>query len=96
MVRGIRDAEAALGDGRKDGPSPEELEENYTLGRRSLIATRDLPAGTVLEPDMVTVKRPGLRDRAQAPRARDRAARCARTSRPTTCSPGTWSERRAC
>ena len=45
MVRGIREAEAALGDGRKDGPVPEELEENYTLGRRSLIATRDLPAG---------------------------------------------------
>jgi N,N'-diacetyllegionaminate synthase len=60
MVRGIRDAEAALGDGRKDGPGPEELEENYTLARRSLIATRDLPAGTVLEPEMVTVKRPGF------------------------------------
>jgi sialic acid synthase SpsE len=60
MVRGIRDAEAALGDGRKDGPSPEELDENYTLSRRSLIAARDLPAGTVLEPDMVTIKRPGF------------------------------------
>jgi sialic acid synthase SpsE len=59
MVRGIRDAEAALGDGLKQGPNPEELEENYWLGRRSLIVTRDLPAGTVLEPDMVTVKRPG-------------------------------------
>jgi sialic acid synthase SpsE len=60
MVQGIRDAEAARGDGRKDGPGPEELEENYTLARRSLIATRDLPAGTVLEADMVTVKRPGF------------------------------------
>jgi sialic acid synthase SpsE len=60
MVRAIRDAEAALGDGRKDGPIPEELEENYVLGRRSLIAARDLPAGTVLEPDMLTVKRPGF------------------------------------
>jgi N,N'-diacetyllegionaminate synthase len=60
MVRGIRDAEGALGNGRKDGPVPEEREENYTLSRRSLIATRDLPAGTVLEPDMVTVKRPGF------------------------------------
>ena len=59
MVRGIRDAEAALGDGRKNGPSPEELDENYTLGRRSLIAARDLSAGTVLEPDMITIKRPG-------------------------------------
>ena len=60
MVRGVRDAEAAMGDGRKDGPSPEEREENYTLGRRSLIATRDLPAGTVLRADMITVKRPGF------------------------------------
>ena len=59
MVRGIRDAEAALGDGRKNGPSPEELDENYTLSRRSLIAARDLPAGTVLEPDMIAIKRPG-------------------------------------
>jgi sialic acid synthase SpsE len=32
----------------------------YTLARRSLIVTRDLPAGTVLEPDMITVKRPGF------------------------------------
>jgi N,N'-diacetyllegionaminate synthase len=59
MVRGIRDAQAALGDGRKEGPAPEESEEMYRLARRSLIATRDLPAGTVLEPEMITVKRPG-------------------------------------
>jgi len=59
MVAGIRAAEAALGDGRKDGPSPEEREEMYGLGRRSLIAARDLPAGTVLEPAMITTKRPG-------------------------------------
>jgi sialic acid synthase SpsE len=60
MVRGIREAQAALGDGRKEGPSPEEREEMYVLGRRSLIVTRDLPAGTVLEPDMLTRKRPGF------------------------------------
>ena len=59
MVAGIRDAEAALGDGRKAGPSLEEREENYTLARRSLIAARNLPAGTVLEPEMLNVKRPG-------------------------------------
>jgi sialic acid synthase SpsE len=59
MVGGIREAQAALGDGRKLGPGPEELEENYVLARRSLILTRDLPAGTVLEADMLTVKRPG-------------------------------------
>jgi N,N'-diacetyllegionaminate synthase len=60
MVSGIREAQASLGDGLKQGPSPEEREEMYVLGRRSLIAARDLPAGTVLEPDMVTVKRPGF------------------------------------
>ncbi len=31
MVTGIREAQAALGDGRKDGPSPEEAEEMYPL-----------------------------------------------------------------
>jgi sialic acid synthase SpsE len=60
MVSGIRAAEAALGDGRKDGPSPEEREEMYVLGRRSLIAARDLPAGTTLTADMITTKRPGF------------------------------------
>jgi sialic acid synthase SpsE len=59
MVAGIRDAHEALGDGRKAGPSDEEREEMYTLGRRSLIVTRDLSEGTVLQPEMVTVKRPG-------------------------------------
>jgi sialic acid synthase SpsE len=59
MVDGIRDAQDARGHGRKDGPSPEESEEMYRLGRRSLIVTRDLAAGTVLEPAMLTVKRPG-------------------------------------
>ena len=60
MVAGIRDAQAALGDGRKDGPGPEESEEMYRLGRRSLVLTRDLREGTVLERDMLTVKRPGF------------------------------------
>ena len=32
----------------------------YTLARRSLIAARDLPAGTVLTAEMLTVKRPGF------------------------------------
>ena len=60
LVQGVREAEAALGDGRKDGPSPEELEEMYSLGRRSLIAACALRAGTMLERDMITIKRPGF------------------------------------
>jgi sialic acid synthase SpsE len=59
MVTGIREAQAALGDGRKAGPSPEERVEMYSGARRSLIAARDLPAGTVLGEDMIVTKRPG-------------------------------------
>jgi sialic acid synthase SpsE len=60
MVAGIREAQSALGNGRKDGPNAEEAVEMHRLGRRSLIVARDLPAGTVLEEDMLTVKRPGF------------------------------------
>jgi sialic acid synthase SpsE len=60
MVAGIREAQAALGDGRKRGPSPEEAKENYRLGRRSLIVVGDHPAGTVLTEEMLTRKRPGF------------------------------------
>jgi N,N'-diacetyllegionaminate synthase len=60
MVAGIREAEAALGDGRKRGPGPEEAEENHSLARRSLIVVGDHPAGTVLSAEMLTAKRPGF------------------------------------
>jgi sialic acid synthase SpsE len=60
MVAGVREAQAALGDGRKRGPGPEEAEENFGLGRRSLIVVGDHPAGTVLSEAMLTTKRPGF------------------------------------
>jgi N,N'-diacetyllegionaminate synthase len=60
MVAGIREAHEAHGDGTKRGPAPEERKEMYTNARRSLVVTRDLPAGTVLEPQMLTTKRPGF------------------------------------
>jgi sialic acid synthase SpsE len=60
LVAGIREVEAALGDGLKTGPSPEERADLYRVARRSLVVTRDLPAGTVLESEMLTTKRPGL------------------------------------
>jgi sialic acid synthase SpsE len=69
MVAGVREVQAALGDGRKHGPSPEERGDLYVVARRSLVVTRDLPAGTVLERGMVTTKRPGL---GLAPRELDR------------------------
>jgi sialic acid synthase SpsE len=60
MVAGIREAQAALGDGRKRGPGPEEARENFDMGRRSLIVVGDHPAGTVLSEEMLTAKRPGF------------------------------------
>lgn len=59
MVRRIRGVEAALGDGRKAGPRPEEA-EMAEKGRRSLHARVDIPAGTAIDDGMLVVKRPGL------------------------------------
>jgi sialic acid synthase SpsE len=59
MVTAVRDAEAALGNGRLEGPSEAEAGEMYRLARRSVIAAMDIPAGTVITHDMLTVKRPG-------------------------------------
>jgi len=60
MVAGVRDARAALGDGLKEGPGPEESHEMFRLGRRSLIVVGDHPAGTRITGEMLTVKRPGF------------------------------------
>ncbi|MER3395943.1 MAG: N-acetylneuraminate synthase [Acidimicrobiia bacterium] len=59
MVEGVRAAEAALGDGRKRGPTAEESGEMYTMARRSIVAKSDIPAGTVITREMLTSKRPG-------------------------------------
>lgn len=59
MVDGIREVEESLGDGRKNGPSTDEGEEMYRLGRRSLIAATRIPAGTAITREMLTIKRPG-------------------------------------
>ncbi len=58
MVRQIREVEAALGDGRKLGPAPEEL-EMHQKARRSLVAARAISKGTVIARDMIAIKRPG-------------------------------------
>src|SRR5207245_2013897 len=58
MVRQIREVEAALGDGLKLGPSPEE-HEMHQKARRSLVAARAIPQGTVIDRSMIAVKRPG-------------------------------------
>jgi sialic acid synthase SpsE len=59
MVAGIREVEAALGHGRLEGPSEPEAGEMYQLARRSVIAAADIPAGTAITAEMLTVKRPG-------------------------------------
>jgi N,N'-diacetyllegionaminate synthase len=57
MVRGIRNIEAALGDGVKR-PMPSEL-DTRRVARKSLVAARALRAGEELVKDAVAVKRPG-------------------------------------
>jgi N-acetylneuraminate synthase/N,N'-diacetyllegionaminate synthase len=57
MVRGIRDAEAALGDGIKR-PTASELEIRKSA-RKSIVAAVPIRAGTVLDQRMLDLKRPG-------------------------------------
>ena len=59
LVWQVREVEAALGDGRKLGPAPDEL-EMHQKARRSLVAACAIPKGTRVERDMVTIKRPGF------------------------------------
>ena len=58
LVRQVREVESALGDGRKLGPAPEEM-ESFRIGRRSIHAAVDIPAGTVISEEMLVCKRPG-------------------------------------
>jgi N,N'-diacetyllegionaminate synthase len=59
MVQGIREVESALGDGRKLGPSLEEL-EMHQKARRSIIAACDISKDTLITREMLTIKRPGF------------------------------------
>lgn len=56
LINGVRAANAALGNGIKV-PAPCEA-ANLPLVRKSLVATRDLAAGTRLTRDMIEIKRP--------------------------------------
>lgn len=60
MVEQVRDVEAALGDGRKRGPTEQEAEEMFSKARRSIVAACAIPAGTRITREMLTVKRPGF------------------------------------
>jgi N,N'-diacetyllegionaminate synthase len=57
LVQSIRMVEVSLGTGRKE-PAPGEA-ETARVARKSLVAARDIPAGTILTEDYVAIKRPG-------------------------------------
>ena len=57
LVAGIRATEVSLGDGVKQ-PQPGEQELSNVV-RKSLVALRELPVGTVIESGMVGILRPG-------------------------------------
>jgi N,N'-diacetyllegionaminate synthase len=60
MIAGVREVEAALGNGRLEGPSEPESGEMYRNARRSIVAACAIPAGTAITEAMLTVKRPGF------------------------------------
>jgi N,N'-diacetyllegionaminate synthase len=57
LVRGIRIVELALGDGHKQSTQVEQ--DVKSVARRSIVANRAIPKGTVISKDMLTFKRPG-------------------------------------
>lgn len=57
MVKAIRDIERAMGDGVKRPVKDEE--ENKKVGRRSIVASVDIPQGTTITEEMLAIKRPG-------------------------------------
>lgn len=57
LVRGIRNVELALGDGRKR-PTASEL-DTARAARKSLVAAHDISAGSRLTASMIAIKRPG-------------------------------------
>jgi N-acetylneuraminate synthase len=57
LVDGVRQVEAALGDGTKDrDPGLDPVRATF---EKSVVAAADIPEGTVLEPALLTTKRPG-------------------------------------
>lgn len=57
LVKAVRHAEAALGNGRKELAAAEA--GNVKVARKSIVAARDIAEGEVLTEENITVKRPG-------------------------------------
>ncbi len=49
--------EASLGHGRKEPPGSEC--NTAAIARKSLVAVKDIPMGTMLTEDLIAIKRPG-------------------------------------
>ena len=57
LVRSIRTVEKAMGHGRKE-PAASEA-NTAAVARKSLVAVLDIPAGSNLREELITIKRPG-------------------------------------
>ncbi len=57
LVRGIRRVESALGSGRKEPVEGEA--DTAAVARKSIVARRDILAGTILTQDQIVMMRPG-------------------------------------
>ncbi len=57
LAAAVRNVELAMGDGIKR-PSPSER-RNRAVARKSVVAAVNIPAGSVIAPEMLAVKRPG-------------------------------------
>ncbi len=57
LVRGIRTVEQALGNRRKRAVASEQ--DTIRAARKSLVAARDIPAGSRLTEEMIAMRRPG-------------------------------------
>jgi|Wag4MinimDraft_13_1082653.scaffolds.fasta_scaffold03912_2 sialic acid synthase SpsE len=58
LVTGVRETKKAIGNGYKLGPRKEEM-DMYEKGRRSIMAAKDLKAGTKITEENIVNKRPG-------------------------------------
>ena len=92
--QGVREVEAALGDGRLEGPSEAESGEMYRLARRSVVAAVGHPGGHRDHARDAHGEAPRLRDHAEGPRPSGRPRRARRHRGRRRRSPGRWSSRR--
>ncbi len=57
LIHGIRKVESALGTGRKTAVTSEA--DTAAIARKSLVAAKNIPAGTLITESMIAIRRPG-------------------------------------